>query len=523
MFQRIELSPDHGAGAASLWLAGAPPALAPAPHIPTSRAAQWKMRASDWAQTVDLVPDLGRNIGSRVWWRGLATCLSLCGIMVALSPGIIALPTPMPAPLSASQLDQYRSQMTSALALGADSGLRMGPTDAVAPLAETPERPQIELGATLGTGDSFAHTLSRAGVSDADAKAVRALLARAVDPDSIAPGTRLNIILGRRTSRAVPRPLDGLAVRARLDLALEISRVDGALALTRIPIAVDNTPLRIRGRVGDSLYRTARAAGADPASIQAYLRVLATQLNVASDLRAADEFDIIIAHRRAATGETETGGLLYAGLRRARGKDLDMLKWTHGGREQWFEASGVGERRGVLAQPVAGRMSSNYGLRSHPILGYKRMHAGIDFAASQGSPIYAVTDGRVSFAGWHGGHGKYVRVEHGGSLGSGYGHMSRIAVKSGQQVRRGQVIGYVGSTGLSTGPHLHYELYRGGQTIDPRSIKFTQVAQLSGGALAAFKNRLADLKRLPVGAAKPASATSDVTLAQAGDTPTGMP
>ena len=503
-----------------MWPAGPTRTLAPL-HGRMSLPAQWKMRASDWAQTVDLVPDLGRNIGSRTWWRGLATCLSLCGTMLALSPGIIALPAAMPAPLSAAHLDQYRSQMTSALALGADSGLRMGPTDAVAPLAETPERPQIELGATLGTGDSFAHTLARAGVGDADAKAVLALISQASNPDAIAPGTRVNITLGRRASRAMPRPLDSLAVRARLDLALEVNRVDGALALTRIPIAVDNTPLRIRGRVGDSLYRAARAAGADPASIQAYLRVLATQLNVGTDVRAADEFDIIIAHRRAATGETESGALLYAGLHRARGKDLAMLKWTHGGREQWFEASGVGEQRGTLAQPVAGRMSSNYGLRSHPILGYKRMHAGIDFAAPSGTPIHAVTDGRVTIAGWHGGHGKYVRLAHAGNLGSGYGHMSRIAVKPGQQVRRGQVVGYVGSTGLSTGPHLHYELYRGGKTIDPRSIKFTETAQLSGRALSAFKARLADLKRLPAGMNKPAAAVPPVTLAQAGSAPAG--
>jgi len=512
VFQKIEFNPGQGAGVATLWLTS--PASAPASVAP-AQGEHWKTRVSDWAHTVDLVPDLGRDIGSRIWWRGLVTCLSLCGTALAMAPGVIALPAAVPAPLSAAHLDQYRSQAISALALGADSGLRMGSTDAVAPLAETPERPQIELDAALGTGDSFAHSLSRAGVSDADAKAVLALIGKVVSPDSIAAGTRLHMVLGRRASRSMPRPLDKLAVRARLDLALEVNRVDGALALTRIPIAVDDTPLRIRGRVGDSLYRAARAAGADPASIQAYLRVLATQLNVGTDIRANDMFDIIVAHRRAETGESETGALLYAGLHRARGKDLDMLRWPQGGREQWFEASGVGERRGVLAKPVTGgRISSTYGLRSHPILGYKRMHAGIDIAIAYGSPIYAVTDGRVTFAGWHGGHGKYVRLQHGGNIGSGYGHMSRIAVKAGQHVKRGQVIGYVGSTGLSTGPHLHYELYRGNATINPNSIKFTETAQLSGSTLTAFKARLADLRRLPAGH-KPAADERGEQLAQA--------
>lgn len=515
MFQKIELNPSQGVTAGTLWLNSPAKALAPSPE------ANWRERVRDWAHGADLVPDLGHNIGSRIWWRGLITCLSLCGTTAMLSPGIMAVPGPVPAGLDTHHLDQYRSQMISASALGADSGLRMGPTDAVAPLAQTPERPQIELDAALGTGDTFAHSLSRAGVSDRDIKAATALIGQSVNPDSIAAGTRVHLVLGRRPNRNVARPLDRLVVRARLELALELTRENGQLHLKRIPIAVDATPLRIRGRVGDSLYRAARAAGAEPSTIQAYLKVLATRLNVGSGVRADDHFDFVVAHRRAATGESETGALLYAGLERAHGKNINMLSWTQDGRAQWFEASGVGERRGILAAPVSGRQSSSYGMRKHPILGFRRMHAGMDFAARSGTPIYAVTDGRVRVAGWHGGHGKYVRIEHSGGLGSGYGHMSRIAVKAGQQVRRGQVIGYVGSTGLSTGPHLHYELYRGGSTINPASIKFTQVAQLSGAALSAFKARLADLKRLPVGLREPqaqagANTSSGASLAQAG-------
>jgi murein DD-endopeptidase MepM/ murein hydrolase activator NlpD len=129
------------------------------------------------------------------------------------------------------------------------------------------------------------------------------------------------------------------------------------------------------------------------------------------------------------------------------------------------------------------------------------MHSGIDFAARYGSPIYAVTDGTVQFAGRHGGHGNYVRLSHGGGLGTGYGHMSRIAVSNGQRVSRGQVIGYVGSTGLSTGPHLHYEMYRNGATVNPSSTQFVVRAQLAGQELASFRARLAALQRIEPGAA----------------------
>ncbi|MCE7797667.1 M23 family metallopeptidase [Sphingobium sufflavum] len=501
MFQKSDFGIGQVDGAGSVALdAFVRPARAPhkLPHKPAQKPT-WREAISDWAHRVDLTPDLGRAPFSRTWWRGLATCTTLCTTVLLAAPGFDPLPGHSRAPLSEVQFDQLRSQMITPLALGADTGGRMGPTDAVAALTHTPERPTISLDAVIGVGDSFGRMLQRAGVSGRDASAVLGLVGNAVDPDSIQPGTRVGVTLGRRASRAMPRPLDALSVRARLDLALEIRRENGALSIRELPIAVDDTPLRIRGRVGGSLYASARAAGADPSTIQAYLKVLAQQTSVETGVASDDRFDIVVAHRRAATGETETGKLLFAGLDRASGKALNMLRWTIQGQDQWFEASGVGQRRGMMAAPVAGRMTSSFGMRYHPILGYSRMHAGVDFGAAWGSPIYAATSGRVAFAGRHGGHGNYVRLDHGSGIGTGYGHMSRIAAHVGDYVRQGQVIGYVGSTGLSTGPHLHYEVYRGGVPINPLSVKFAQTSQLSGQALAAFKAKLAALKGLPVG------------------------
>jgi murein DD-endopeptidase MepM/ murein hydrolase activator NlpD len=154
-----------------------------------------------------------------------------------------------------------------------------------------------------------------------------------------------------------------------------------------------------------------------------------------------------------------------------------------------------------MSRPVNGPMTSGFGMRRHPILGYKRMHAGIDFKAGHGAPIFAATDGAVAYAGRKGGYGNFVQLNHGGNLATGYGHMSRIAVSPGQRVRQGQIIGYVGSTGLSTGPHLHYELYRNGRPINPLSVTFTQRAQLAGAELARFKAQVARLKAVKPGAA----------------------
>jgi len=460
------------------------------------------------ANSIDLVVDLGQRIGSPTWFRGLLTCTALCYAAWSLAPGLEPLAGSAPAPYPDAEFEEARALAIAPLAFGGDTGRRMAPTDAVEPLADTPERPILNLRATLGRGDGIAAALTRAGVGAAEADAAAGLIGGVVAVTDIRPGTMMDVTLGRRPDRSVARPLDRLAFRARFDLRLEIVRANGQLLLVQTPIAIDATPLRIQGRVGDSLYRSARAAGVPARAVESYIRALSGQISVPSGLGSDDRFDIIIEHRRAATGETETGQLLYAGLLRASGRDLRMMSWTAEGQTQWFEAAGVGRQvGGGQRSPVNGRLTSGFGPRMHPVLRYWRFHRGLDIGAAMGSPIVATNDGVVSRAGWAGGYGNQVRLDHGSGLGTSYSHMSRIAVASGTRVRSGQVIGYVGSTGMSTGPHLHYEMYRNGQVVDPRSVRFSSRSQLSGGDLAAFRERLRVLLTTPLGAARAESAS----------------
>jgi murein DD-endopeptidase MepM/ murein hydrolase activator NlpD len=390
--------------------------------------------------------------------------------------------------------------MIMPLALGGDSGRRMGATAVVVPLASAPERPMVRFTATLGQGDSFGRMLQRVGVGAGDAAQVSEMVAGVVPLGEIGPGTQVDLTLGRRSAPGAPRPLDDMAFRARFDLDLTVQRRGGRLVLKQRPIAVDATPLRIRGTVGSSLYRSARAAGAPVKAIEQYLQTLNQSLGVDGDFTPGDEFDIIVGYRRSARGESSVGELLYAGLENNGRPRAQLLRWGNDG--QFYEASGMGKQATATQfAPVAGHITSYFGMRRHPILGYTRMHGGVDFGAHWGSPIYAATSGVVSYAGRHGGHGNYVRLEHGGGLGTGYAHMSRIAVSPGDQVNAGQVIGYVGSTGLSTGPHLHFEAYRNGQRIDPLSIRFTSQVAVDKKQLSAFKARLAELKAVVPGAA----------------------
>lgn len=448
---------------------------------------------------LDWTPDLAQNIGSGRWFRGLATMVGLGAAAISFWPGIAPLSAAPAVRFDNSGRDELRSQMIAPLAFGADSGRRMGATAAVRPLAAAPERPELALLATLTPGDGLPGLLRRAGVGGTDADRVLLLIGSAIDPGDLAPGTQVDIVLGRRAAPGEPRPLKSLGFRARFDLSLAVERGGdgGPLALTRTPIRVDETPLRIRGTVGASLYRSARAAGAPASAVQAYLKAIGQQVDLEEGLLPTDTFDIIIQHRRAATGERQAGQLLYAGIDRDDRPRVQLMRW--GG--EFYEASGVGEQKSGLVAPVPGRVTSHFGMRRHPILGFRRMHAGLDFRASYGTPIVAVTDGRVSGAGRMGGCGNAVRIDHPGSLQTRYCHMSEMSVRRGQTVRRGQVIGYVGSTGLSTGPHLHYEMYRGGRPVNPAEVTFVTRAQLSGSELQRFRQSLNVLKDVAPGAA----------------------
>ncbi|MFC4846680.1 peptidoglycan DD-metalloendopeptidase family protein [Hephaestia sp. GCM10023244] len=450
---------------------------------------------ADRLRDIDWTPDLGARIGSLDWCRGAATCLALCTVTWMLGPSLNApIIGAAPPPLTGQQWDEARAQSIAPLAWGAATGRRMAATDLVMPLAATPERPIVELTATIGSGDSFGGVLQRAGVGRTEAAQAADLVARAISLGDLKPGTRIELTLGRRPTKSVPRPLEHLAFRARFDLALAVKRVDGALTLDRQPIAIDRTPLRVRGRVGSSLYRSARAAGVPASIVETYIKALATRVSVGRDIGADDRFDLIVERERAATGEQRLGALAFAGLDR-RGKDVALVRWTVDGRDQWLDSDGKGAhttRAGGL--PVAGRITSSFGPRRHPILGYTRMHAGIDIGARYGAPIHAATDGVVTFAGRNGGYGNFVRLKHSGGLTTAYGHMSRITVRVGAHVRAGQEIGKVGSTGLSTGPHVHYEVLRNGRPVNPNTLSIASVTQLSGSALRAFKARVSALR-----------------------------
>ncbi|QIG81630.1 M23 family metallopeptidase [Stakelama tenebrarum] len=493
MFLRNDHGYDLGGGANAL---SNPRTAEPVAPAKSKAGLSHKLRAR--FPDFELVPDLGSRIGSLQWYRGVATCVGLCAVTLLMAPG---LEDPIygyvPPALQGEEWEAARVQAISPLADGAKTGYDMAATGLVAPLADTPERPIIDLTTKISSGGTLLGALQRSGVGATDAANAVSLIGDAISLRDLQAGTPFDVRLGRRSDKSQPRPLERLGFRARFDLSVEVSRgADGTLALRQIPIAVDSTPLRIRGKVGSSLYRSARAAGAPAKAVEAFIRAIATRMSM-SQIGADADFEMIVARDRAETGEVRFGNVLFGGIQQGSTK-VQLASWDYQGRTEWFDMDGKGEKRGSMVRPVHGRLTSSFGMRWHPVLGRRRMHKGWDIAAPSGTPIRAIADGRVTFSGRNGGYGNFVRLRHSSGLQSAYGHMLRTAVRSGARVRRGDVIGYVGSTGVSTGPHVHFEVLRGGVAVNPGSVSFMSQSILGGGDLSSFRANVSKLLKTPV-------------------------
>ena len=312
---------------------------------------------------------------------------------------------------------------------------------------------------------------------------------------TFAAGTALSVIVAITAATALPSIRHG-AVEAAVNPVQAIPRqTNSTPPLPASAPEADAGARRFSGRVGEDLTKSLIAAGVPERQGREYVYILGEAIHLADGLSVEDKFDLVIERRPDGT----LGQLLYVGMDRVARADVELLKWTDGKNVVWVNADGVGgEDTSRIGLPVHGRLTSGFGNRFHPILGYVRFHDGVDLAASAGTPIVAAADGRVVGAGWRGGYGQQVQIAHAGGVDTLYGHMSRIAAYDGEIVHKGQVIGYVGSTGLSTGPHLHFEVTRNGHPVNPMSVQMASgPGHLEGEKLLAFQNELRFLLLLP--------------------------
>ena len=245
------------------------------------------------------------------------------------------------------------------------------------------------------------------------------------------------------------------------------------------------------GIINNSLYSDAIKIGIKPYTIIEFARLYGFQVDFQRDIWKNDSFQIIYEEFKNEDGSViETGNIIYANLN-TKNTDLRLYKFEYENNKiDYFDDDGKSMRKTLMKTPINGaRLSSSFGMRKHPILGFNKMHRGTDFAAPKGTPIMASGDGIIIKSSWCGGGGNCVKIKHNSTYQTVYAHMSKFGrgIKKGVRVKQGQIIGYVGSTGLSTGPHLHYEVIENGKKINSQKLKLPSGKILKGNTRKLFE------------------------------------
>ena len=247
--------------------------------------------------------------------------------------------------------------------------------------------------------------------------------------------------------------------------------------------------------ISNSLYVDGTEVGVSPNIMINMINLYSFDVDFQRDIREGDKFEILYESYFDDSGKhIKDGEVLFARLDLKRVGVLNMYRHKYGNIYEYFNEKGNSVRKSLLRTPVNGaRISSGFGLRRHPVLGYNKLHKGVDFAAPRGTPIFAAGDGNIDYLGRKGSYGNYVRIHHNSKYSTAYAHMNGFAkgLRKGSRVKQGQVIGYVGTTGRSTGPHLHYEVLSGGKQINPSQVKTTSGINLKGQQ---YKNFIKDKK-----------------------------
>ncbi len=246
----------------------------------------------------------------------------------------------------------------------------------------------------------------------------------------------------------------------------------------------------LNNKIENNLYSAAVEAGIEPNIIIEFARIYGFEIDFQRDLRKGDTFEIYYERFEDAKGRVrDTGKIIYASMN-VNNRDISLYAYEEKNEIGYYDVSGKSIVKSLMKTPINGaRLSSAFGMRKHPILGFNRLHAGTDFAAPAGTPIMASGSGVVTRARWCGGGGNCVKIKHNSTYETVYAHMKSFAkgIREGKRVSQGQIIGYVGSTGLSTGPHLHYEVHVNKKKVNSQKLKLPSGKVLKGEARKDFE------------------------------------
>ncbi len=390
------------------------------------------------------------------------------------------------------------------------------PQPADEPPDELTAAPDRRHTARLKKGGTLTGLLIKAGVGADDAHAAAQALGELFNLRRMRAGQEVSLTFKADPHRDGTDHFHSFSVTPDYARTITVSRAtEGGFRATETAVALQRSTVGVAGTIRRSLFVDGAKAGVPVPVLIDLIRTYSWDVDFQRDIQPGDAFEVLYERFADDNGSiVHTGEIIYAALTLS-GIRYPIYRYaTTDGETAYFNDRGLSAKKALMRTPIDGaRLSSGFGKRRHPILGYTKMHRGADFAAPRGTPIYAAGDGRVVEAGRNGAYGKYVRLRHNAEYATAYAHMNRIAkgARKGRRVKQGQVIGYVGSTGRSTGAHLHYEIIKKGRRTNPMKVRMPSGRKLTGLELDLF---LAARKQIDRAYAKPAIETPTTNIAK---------
>jgi murein DD-endopeptidase MepM/ murein hydrolase activator NlpD len=347
--------------------------------------------------------------------------------------------------------------------------------------------PYVEVSYLIKNNDTIEKILKNYNIRDVDIKKISNKLKKR-QLSNIYSGRKLSLIYKKLDNNL--NTIVNLVYPISNTSSIEIRKAQDSFIVKENILQLYKKEVVVRNIITNNLYSSAVAVGVEPNIIVEFARIYGFEVDFQRDIRKGDWFEILYEKFEDDNNKVrDTGKIIYASMY-VNGEEINLYNFKDNNDEEYYNIKGKSITKSLMKTPINGaRLSSSFGMRKHPILGYNKMHKGTDFAAASGTPIMASGSGTVTRARWCGGGGNCVKIKHNSTYETIYAHMKAFAkgIKEGKKVRQGQIIGYVGSTGMSTGPHLHYEVVVNGKKVNSQRLKLPSGKTLKGEAREKFE------------------------------------
>ena len=354
--------------------------------------------------------------------------------------------------------------------------------------------PFINLNYEIKKGDTIQKILKKYNVKNFDIETVISQFRKYSNPNQLLVGNKIDIIIEKKPSED-KNSLVKFSIPVTKSITIAIARnEENKIVSKKIITKLYKKKTLSENVIKKNLYSSAIESNINPDTIIEFARIFGFEIDFQRDIRKNDYFKILYEKYFDENGEfIKSGSILYAHMS-VNGREISLYKFGDDKDYGYFDTNAKSVEKALMKTPINGaRLSSSFGVRKHPILGYNKMHQGTDFAAPMGTPIMASGSGVVTRAKWCGGGGNCVKIKHNSTYETIYAHMQAFAkgIKKGRKVKQGQIIGYVGSTGMSTGPHLHYEVIINGKKVNSQTLNLP-----SGKVLKNNERQLFEIHRI---------------------------